>query len=54
MSMRVVDSSRPLGITVSVFRPRKDALPRVEVGDCVLLRNFKVRIEISYSHSSPH
>ncbi|KAF8442630.1 hypothetical protein BGX38DRAFT_1201619 [Terfezia claveryi] len=42
MSMRVVDSSRPLGITVSVFRPRKDALPKVEVGDCVLLRNFKI------------
>ncbi|KAF8425574.1 hypothetical protein EV426DRAFT_595689 [Tirmania nivea] len=42
MSMRVVDSSRPLGITVSVFRPRKDALPRVEVGDCVLLRNFRI------------
>jgi len=49
MSMRVVDSSRPLGVTVSVFRPKKDALPRVEVGDCVLLRNFKVRIGIPQS-----
>lgn len=44
ISMRVVDSSKPLGITVNVFRPHRDALPRVEVGDCILLRNFKVCI----------
>lgn len=43
MSMRVVDSSLPVGITATVLRPHKDALPAVEVGDVVLLRSFKVR-----------
>ena len=42
LSVRVVDSSLPLGITASVFRPYKDALPEVEMGDCMLFRNFKV------------
>lgn len=41
-SFRIIDSSRPTGLTVSVFRPRKEALPVVDVGDCVLLRDFKV------------
>lgn len=43
LSMRVVDSSLPLGITVSILRPFRHALPAgVERGDCMLFRNFKV------------
>ncbi|KAF8460672.1 hypothetical protein BDZ91DRAFT_851479 [Kalaharituber pfeilii] len=40
-SIRIIDPSHPLGMTVSIFRPYKDALPVVEPGDCMLLRNFK-------------
>lgn len=43
--MRVVDSSKPVGLTVTLFRPSKEALPTVVQGDCVLLRNFRVCYE---------
>lgn len=42
MSIRVVDSSLFTGITATILRPYKEALPAVEVGDVVLLRSFKV------------
>lgn len=42
MSMRVVDSSLLVGITATILRPYKEALPTVDVGDVVLLRSFKV------------
>lgn len=42
MSMRVVDSSLFAGITATILRPYKEALPVVEVGDVALLRSFKV------------
>jgi len=40
--MRLVDSSTPYGIAATALRPYKEALPIVEVGDVVLLREFKV------------
>jgi len=43
ISMRLVDSSTPCGIAATALRPYKEALPIVEVGDVVLLREFKVR-----------
>lgn len=43
VTMRLVDSSTPYGITAIALRPYKEALPVVEVGDVVLLREFKVR-----------
>ncbi|RPB03550.1 hypothetical protein L873DRAFT_1669908 [Choiromyces venosus 120613-1] len=42
ISMRLVDSSTPYGITATALRPYKEALPIVEVGDVVLLREFKI------------
>ncbi|PWW72750.1 hypothetical protein C7212DRAFT_285780 [Tuber magnatum] len=42
ISMRVVDSSTPYGIVATALRPYKEALPIVEVGDVVLLREFKI------------
>lgn len=41
-AMRIVDSSYPSGVVVRVFRPYPDALPKVRVGDAILLRGFKV------------
>ncbi|KAK8229360.1 hypothetical protein HDK90DRAFT_493797 [Phyllosticta capitalensis] len=35
------DGSQPMTILVQVFRPWKAALPECDVGDAVLLRNFK-------------
>lgn len=40
--MRIVDSSFPAGMTATVLRPHKEALPVVQLGDVVLLRSFKV------------
>lgn len=42
IGMRVVDSSLSVGITATILRPYKEALPMVDVGDVVLLRSFKV------------
>ncbi|CUS10565.1 unnamed protein product [Tuber aestivum] len=42
ISMRLVDSSTPYGIVATALRPYKEALPIVEVGDVVLLREFKI------------
>ncbi|KAL7275783.1 hypothetical protein RUND412_001262 [Rhizina undulata] len=42
MSMKIADPSRPIGVLTTVFRPYKEALPAVSVGDVVLLRSFKV------------
>ncbi|CAZ81201.1 unnamed protein product [Tuber melanosporum] len=42
ISMRLVDSSTPYGIAATALRPHKEALPIVEVGDVVLLREFKI------------
>lgn len=41
--VRIVDSSQPLGVTMSLFRPHREALPEVDVGDVVMLRSFKAR-----------
>jgi hypothetical protein len=46
VTMRLVDSSTPYGITAIALRPYKEALPIVEVGDVVLLREFKVRVSV--------
>lgn len=46
MSMRVVDSSLLAGITATILRPYKEALPTVEVGDVMLLRSFKVLLTL--------
>jgi hypothetical protein len=42
MAVRIVDSSLQSGIIMRLFRPYKEALPEVDVGDVVLLRAFKV------------
>lgn len=52
MSMRVVDSSLFTGITATILRPYKEALPVVEVGDVALLRCFKVLFPLGRSERS--
>ena len=42
-TLRIIDPSSPLGITVTIFRPFKDAIPVVNPGDIVLLRSFRVQ-----------
>ena len=51
VAMRIVDSSRPQGIVMRIFRPYEEALPQVEVGDVVLLRSFVVGAPISLSQA---
>lgn len=41
MAIRIVDSSLQSGIIMRIFRPYREALPEVDVGDVVLLRSFK-------------
>jgi len=43
-SMKIVDSSQQEGIDMRIFRPYKEALPKVDVGDVILLRSFKTII----------
>lgn len=45
--VRIVDSSQPSGVTMLLFRPYREALPEVDVGDVVMLRAFKVCVRPS-------